>query len=138
MSVETRAQCSPALTASTGQGCIEQDSLDIAAHDQLADRAPPTQADDEEVGTGVVGCGDELLGGVPAASESPDVVPHARLLQLPSYVGQLFRCQRLVYQRLPCRGVDNDRHDQPVRLSVNSSSSLGEKGSLSPDHRSWW
>ena len=47
---------------------VEQDALGVAAQDQLAHRRTAAQADDDQLGADLVGDGEQVLGGLEAAS----------------------------------------------------------------------
>src|ERR671910_1180909 len=61
---------------------VEQDALSVASQDQLSDRRASAQPDDDEVGRGFLGNGDEVVGGVEAANQLADLGIHPDLGEL--------------------------------------------------------
>ena len=53
---------------------VEQDPLGVAAEDELADRRAAAQADDDQLGLVGLGDADQVLGGLEAAHQLPDLV----------------------------------------------------------------
>ena len=63
-------------------GCVEEDALGVGPEDELADRGATAQPDDDELSTGLLGDGDEVLCRLLAADQATDIDVDPRSAEL--------------------------------------------------------